>query len=101
MGVVLCRGAHVIHEIPAASNFCETHLHEIMKSAEITCSPDTIVTRGGIKSFCCEHSENFIILLLPQLLITGLKYSKKYSNKLLGKSNLKEFVPDPTIKQQL
>lgn len=48
MGVVLCRGgAHVIHEIPAASNFCETHLHEIMKSAEITCSPDTIVTRGG------------------------------------------------------
>lgn len=41
MGVVLCRGAHVIHEIPAASNFCETHLHEI------TCSPDTIVTRGG------------------------------------------------------
>lgn len=49
MGVVLCRGAHVIHEIPAASNFCETHLHEIMKSAEITCSPDTIVTRGDKK----------------------------------------------------
>lgn len=90
--------AHVIHEIPAASTFCETHLHEICWNHLF---PRYNCYKGGIKSFCWEHSENFIILLLPQLLITGLKYSKKYSNKLLGKSSLKEFVPDPTIKQQL